>query len=52
LAYTHEPGYQPPDGKKLVKSSYSRSEAGIALFVEAVKLLALEFQKKYGSPPN
>jgi len=50
MAYVHETGWQPPDGKRLVKSHRSRSAEGIAMFVEACRTLAREFYAKYGLP--
>lgn len=48
-AFTHEPGWTPPDGQRLLKSKYTRSAKGIAIFVEACRLLAAEFNAKYAS---
>jgi len=52
MAFIHrEPGWQPPSGNALIKSAYSRSAEGIQKFVEAMRMLAIEFEKKYGTPP-
>ena len=48
-AFTHKPGWTPPDGQRLLKSKYTRSAKGIALFAEACRMLAREFNAKYAN---
>ena len=50
MAHIHQSlGWEPPDGKRLTKSSYTRSAKGIEAFVIAVRTLAREYNAKYSS---
>jgi hypothetical protein len=50
MGFVHESGWTAPDGKRLLKSHYTRAAEGIALFVEACRKLAAAFYEKYGLP--
>ena len=48
MAFIHQSGWAPPEGKALIKSHYTRSQEGIDRFKYIISVLASAFIQKYG----